>query len=209
MDQEVSGEITVLPVSPRSETKHSARATEPVGQLFVRSCTRTAGDQQPEARRRWQNADRVQQGFQPFKPIVHCHKQGDGLFGTNGPPLPPFLAATRAIRLSKTYGIDGAADNVDVPAGAAVMAFEAAPHHFTVHDDHRSRSAQILATFESGERSVGDVELLDRTGEGTRQRAAVLQEIVVCTGQVQAALRVEYVLTPGLVEPNRHLMVPV
>ena len=56
---------------------------------------------------------------------------------------------------------------------------------------------------------MGGVEPFDDAGQPPHQRVGMFAQVVLGTGGVQAPLRIEHVLAPGLVEADRDIVAAV
>ncbi len=86
-----------------------------------------------------------------------------------------------------------------------VVVLEMMAHHLADGDDEQ-RLALILMAVQSQKRAMGGVDELDQPNQATRQRTAVLEEIMIDRGGVEAALRIKHIESGDLVETDADLM---
>jgi hypothetical protein len=204
VDQEVGGEVAVARVAAVAHEADAVGDAEPPRQPAVAGGVRVAGDQQAERPARGHPADGVQQRLQPLEAVVHGDERRHRLVGADAPALPQRLPPGRAVVLGEPARVDGGVDHAHPLGGDAVILAEVALHHRAVDDDQRPVRAEVLAALQQAEGPVGHAQPLAEPGEPAQQRVAVLAQVVLGGGGVQAALRVEHVLAPGLVEADRH-----
>src|SRR5439155_25058927 len=90
---EIGSEVGVAHVGAMAEKANPIGHTEPPRLAFIAARTAIADNEQAKRVSGGQKANRVQQGLQAFKPIVHRGKECDRLVRTQAPSITAFHAA--------------------------------------------------------------------------------------------------------------------
>lgn len=202
MDEEVSGEVGVFGIGAESEKPHTTGHTALLSEALVFRKIPMADNRQCEGVIGGQIRQGSDQRGQPLEPIVHPDKQTDRCIAGNIPRCPFAVAALEPIVRVKPSRIDGVGNDANAVSGDAVVVVEVVADHSTVDDDHGPFGIEILLSFEPAERPCGGIKPFGCPGQESFEQPRIFEAIMGNRGNVESALGVENVLTPGLVEAD-------